>query len=895
MSRRKPATPRRRPMPARRTGQLPITTSLPELLEAFKDAPHDVARGLAVGEALLRHRLEHKVVETLLHLDERYPFKDPRYAEFYNRLMALGYIHRGDFPGAERIIERSLRDFGPSLDIYFVQAYAKLSMREYEAAAASAAAYEQLYETVRADDRPTLDLCRTAGHASQVANFLGVAEGHAERFREAEAAYRRAIAADSGNHLPYLNLLNLLKSTGESAKMTAVLEQGLKQARQVTELRMMQETLSHSARISACMIVKNEEELLPGCLESIRDWVDEIIVVDTGSTDRTVDIARQYGARVFHQPWTGDFSYHRNYSLQQASGDWIFIIDADERIVSDDVPLIRHGVDQTEYAVLSLGVYNVYGRDAKRVTYSNSVRFFRRDLNLHYEGIVHNDLVIPKDQPILRTRVRLRHLGYDLDPERMKQKFERTHSLLLKQLEENPDNTYALFNYAELLRGVEPVIQPDNAREVLRAAGRVVELTSVDDPAKRHLHLMCLNHVAVACLALGENERALEVCNRALAAKPNYLDALISRGMACHRLHRYPEATEQFLHYLDAQAAFDSAAEVEPIILSHPDSRDLAHNNLGILYQLTGRPDDARRHYLQALEINPGYRETASLLGMLCLGEGKAIEAEVWFRHQLEHSDPTREALLGLAEICVADGRGEEAEEQLKRAVAVFADDPEVQLAWGRFLVGRGRFDESAAVFDALIAGHDDPVLISRLADLYYEAGELERAAAYYERALQGGVASPELLNNLGNCHYKGEAYEEAVNWYRRAVELAPDHLIARRNLGLAQVRLGRAEEAIQTLKSCLERNPDASEIAHLLADQYRTSEKFDEAVRLYEQVLRQRPDNFAALFNLAESYLLMGHGDSALAGYRRVLQLKPGFQPALERVTSLTGAPVGS
>ncbi|RKX21112.1 MAG: glycosyltransferase, partial [Candidatus Zixiibacteriota bacterium] len=84
--------------------------------------------------------------------------------------------------------------------------------------------------------------------------------------------------------------------------------------------------------ISACMIVKNEEELLPGCLDSIRDLVDEIIIVDTGSDDKTMEIARSYGAKIFEQPWEGNFSKHRNYSMEQATSDWILIIDADEKL-----------------------------------------------------------------------------------------------------------------------------------------------------------------------------------------------------------------------------------------------------------------------------------------------------------------------------------------------------------------------------------------------------------------------------------------------------------------------------------------------------------------------------------------------------------------------------------
>ena len=89
-------------------------------------------------------------------------------------------------------------------------------------------------------------------------------------------------------------------------------------------------------KLSACMIVKNEEHFLPQALESIQPLVDEIIVVDTGSTDKTVQIAEMFGAKVYIHPWQNDFSLHRNQSIGYATGDWVLIIDADEKIQLGD-------------------------------------------------------------------------------------------------------------------------------------------------------------------------------------------------------------------------------------------------------------------------------------------------------------------------------------------------------------------------------------------------------------------------------------------------------------------------------------------------------------------------------------------------------------------------------
>src|SRR5205085_8623718 len=95
-------------------------------------------------------------------------------------------------------------------------------------------------------------------------------------------------------------------------------------------------------------IVKNEEKYLRGCLESVQGAVDEIVVVDTGSTDSTIAIAEEFGAKVVHFAWTDDFSAARNVSLDHATGDWAFWLDADERLGKGEGRLLRYLVEEAE-------------------------------------------------------------------------------------------------------------------------------------------------------------------------------------------------------------------------------------------------------------------------------------------------------------------------------------------------------------------------------------------------------------------------------------------------------------------------------------------------------------------------------------------------------------------
>src|SRR5690606_19791317 len=111
--------------------------------------------------------------------------------------------------------------------------------------------------------------------------------------------------------------------------------------------------MSDTPTLTLCMIARNEEAHLARCLQSVRDLVDEIVLVDTGSTDRTVAIAEAFDARVFHVAWQDDFSLARNASLEEARGDWILVLDADETIAQRDHDVIRRLLEQRDRDVVT--------------------------------------------------------------------------------------------------------------------------------------------------------------------------------------------------------------------------------------------------------------------------------------------------------------------------------------------------------------------------------------------------------------------------------------------------------------------------------------------------------------------------------------------------------------
>lgn len=214
-------------------------------------------------------------------------------------------------------------------------------------------------------------------------------------------------------------------------------------------------SLAHGAgpRISACMIVKNEQPFLDGCLSSLRGLVDEIVIVDTGSTDASIDIASAHGARLVEYAWHDDFAAARNVGLDAATSEWLLYIDADERLVDTTRDALRAGLDAPEaYAGRLLF------RVTSRSTLYREYRLFRNDPRLRFKGAMH-ETIIPDLEALQRdigarvvdVAAKLIHLGYDGG---MSIKYRRNLPLLRAAVARDPDRLYYWNDLAQSLAGL---------------------------------------------------------------------------------------------------------------------------------------------------------------------------------------------------------------------------------------------------------------------------------------------------------------------------------------------------------------------------------------------------------------------------------------------------------
>jgi len=268
--------------------------------------------------------------------------------------------------------------------------------------------------------------------------------------------------------------------------------------------------------LSVAMIVKDEEKCLAECLDSIKGVADEIVIVDTGSIDETVKIARCYTDKVYFHEWEDDFSKARNQSLSYCTGDWILQIDADEELVERDIPILQEGlrrladrpeIDRVMVALLS----EVRGGNVSRSFFP---RLFRRD-GCHYEGIVHNQL-IGSGGSIANLPVRIVHHGYNLPDAEMQKKIARTEGLLRKQLEADPMNAFAWVNLIHSHRNQH---KPEF---VIANAYRVLENPTAT-AGNRHT---TMGDLMVAYLETKEPEKGISVAYQAITEHPGNADNL---------------------------------------------------------------------------------------------------------------------------------------------------------------------------------------------------------------------------------------------------------------------------------------------------------------------------------------------------------------------------------
>jgi len=292
--------------------------------------------------------------------------------------------------------------------------------------------------------------------------------------------------------------------------------------------------------ITLCMIAKNEERCIRACLASARESVDEIIVVDTGSTDRTAEAARSFGARVYHYPWDDDFSAPRNVSLEHASGDWILVLDADEMLEPGAAGKIRK-LTAVRYASGFLVPILMH----PDWTAMSSVRLFRNLSTMRFKGIYHESLTVPESIRSSFPSADMMILHTPLCINDFQRKLQRNIKLLKKHLAHYPGDIYQMLDLARIYLEAGNLVESKNLLHILR---NLIEQFK----GSRNNHSLYLSHYYAYTLRLmvkqgAPAEEKLDVCKKALANFPRQPLFLHQAGKLWYDLQHYDTASECFI------------------------------------------------------------------------------------------------------------------------------------------------------------------------------------------------------------------------------------------------------------------------------------------------------------------------------------------------------------
>ncbi|MEW6065213.1 glycosyl transferase [Desulforamulus profundi] len=276
--------------------------------------------------------------------------------------------------------------------------------------------------------------------------------------------------------------------------------------------------------ISLCMIAKNEEQHIARCINSAKPFVDQIVVVDTGSTDFTVEIAEQLGAEVYHHVWQDDFAMARNQSLEYATGDWILFLDCDEALQPETAPLLRKVIENENYQGYWVNITNLFNDQPS--TSFTGFRLFRNNPLHRFEVPIHEQIlpsVIRNSSPdkIGQSNITIYHYGYENDPAVYKSKIERNLRILYKALQDYGQTGFIPFYIAV---EHQKLGEYRKSLEYYRMSLQKTPLTESYAPTLVRSMVFCM-------LNLKQYQEGIDFADRYLQAYPDYTDLVYLKGV----------------------------------------------------------------------------------------------------------------------------------------------------------------------------------------------------------------------------------------------------------------------------------------------------------------------------------------------------------------------------
>lgn len=468
--------------------------------------------------------------------------------------------------------------------------------------------------------------------------------------------------------------------------------------------------MNGSVLVSLCMIVKDEEEMLPRCLRSAEGVVDEIIVIDTGSTDNTVEIAKSMGARVYPYRWDHDFSRARNVSLERARGEWILFLDADEVIHPDDRGLIRPLLAEAEASGYLVTIESKLQQSVGR---DYALRLFRNHPDHYFVGSFHEQigssiLTANPQAQFHRTGIRILHDGYTSEIMKKKNKSARNLEMTLAELNKRPDDGFLRFCVAQAYLGQE---SPDSAG-IQEAIKHLRIATDLSDP-KAMWGPRMYKLLAVALDAFGQTSEALEAVVKGILLYQGSAELYYLQAKIFERVGKLDRAVGSYLQCLEVEQD-NRLSGLGPEI----ESSEL-HFALGRTFEIKSEDSKAIEQYKKSIEFSASRKESYVRLGALLLKGGNIQQVQQLFEQWV--SLETIDGLQFLNQIFLELNRLDAALSYVEKILVMEPARWEALILAGSYLIALGKYNESV---ERMAAVPEDSI--------YFRRSVVMRAAAYW-------------------------------------------------------------------------------------------------------------------------------------------------------------------
>jgi tetratricopeptide (TPR) repeat protein len=436
------------------------------------------------------------------------------------------------------------------------------------------------------------------------------------------------------------------------------------------------------------MVVRDEEKDLPRCLDSVRGVADEIVVVDTGSSDQTVAIARRYGAIVREIPWKNDFAAARNHSLQLASGDWVLYLDADEALLPDGRHLLPTLLSDPAAEGYFLTIQSLLGpRDEGQYQVDQIFRLFRNRPHYRFIGPIHEQIVsvIQNMTPgavLLPSPLRIVHYGYLDEYVQGKRKHQRNLRLLQDSLKDRPGDPFVLYNI-----GMQHVRMGAD-----RQAKAALAASLAKAPAQAPWRPALIKWYAQTLSRLERWQAALAVLGDGTRQYPDYTDLHYLTGQVHAAVCQWDAAIRCFETCIKL-----GPAPSPPYSGTEPDlGLGKAHYSRGRALEEAGRCGDARDAYTRAASARPGWMVPLVRLARLLAAQGD--DRELLQVLQGQFPGDSAAGLVMQAMLLAYAGRYRLAEERLRPLAAAGEMSRAAGYVYAVALAKLGRCEEALAI-----------------------------------------------------------------------------------------------------------------------------------------------------------------------------------------------------